>query len=188
MKPFKTNLPSVYLKPGEIFIAERPTMVSTVLGSCVSVIMFSRRFRVGAISHGMLPLCRSLNKCAGQCHEGFKYVDCSIRHIMGRLDMYGIRSGEIEVKLFGGADVIGSRGVGGSVSVGGMNIKTALEIIRTSGLNMVASDVGGHSGRKIYFYTHTGEVLLSRLKQTVDSEYDGLITEPGNGIIKRSVK
>ena len=188
MKPYNTSLPSVYLKPGEIYIAERPTMVSTVLGSCVSVIMFSRRFRVGAISHGMLPLCRSINACAGQCREGFKYVDCSIRHMMERLNIYGIRSGEIEVKLFGGADIFGVRDVGSSVSVGGLNIKTALEIIRTSGLNMVASDVGGHSGRKIYFYTHTGEVLLSRLKNTVDSEYDGLITEPGNGIIKRGVK
>ena len=108
MKLYDTKLPNFYLKPGQVYIAETPTLVSTVLGSCISVTMFSSRFRIGAISHGMLPLCKSMNSCAGECHESFKYVDCSIQRMIKMFNTYGIKSGEIEVKLFGGADVLGS--------------------------------------------------------------------------------
>ena len=37
------DLEKVYLKPGELYIGEGPTKVITVLGSCVSVTLFSRR-------------------------------------------------------------------------------------------------------------------------------------------------
>jgi chemotaxis protein CheD len=37
-----------YLKPGEIHIADRPGIVTTVLGSCVSVTMYSPRLKTGA--------------------------------------------------------------------------------------------------------------------------------------------
>ncbi|HDH11215.1 MAG TPA: chemotaxis protein CheD [Nitrospirae bacterium] len=178
MRPSETKLPNFYLKPGQIYIAEKPTLVSTVLGSCISVTMFNSRFKIGAISHGMLPLCKSMNSCAGECHESFKYVDCSIRRMIKMFNTYGIKSGEIEVKLFGGADVLGSGNVGNIMSVGGMNIETALKMIRTKGLNIVISDVGGLCGRKIYFYTHTGEIFLKRLEKM------GKIDLPDQRIVK----
>ncbi|MGA2108628.1 MAG: hypothetical protein ABSH25_13400 [Syntrophorhabdales bacterium] len=45
----------VFLKPGEIYVGEEPAEISTILGSCVSVTMFSKRVRVGAICHALLP-------------------------------------------------------------------------------------------------------------------------------------
>ncbi len=166
MKLYDTKLPSVYLKPGQIYIAEKPTLVSTVLGSCLSATMFSRRFRIGAISHGLLPLCKHKKLCVGECHETYKYIDCSILMMIDKFHKHGIKSSEIEVKLFGGANVFISKdNNNGNMSIGTMNIKTALKIIRTVGLNMVTSDLGGSFGRKLYFYTHTGEVLLTRLKK-----------------------
>jgi chemotaxis protein CheD len=86
-----------------------------------------------------------------------------------RLDSFNTRRCDIEVKMFGGADMFSSDNSSREhKSVGRQNIETALKIINTEGLNLSASDVGGMGGRKIYFYTHTGEVLLKHLKSGID--------------------
>ncbi|GBE02728.1 chemoreceptor glutamine deamidase CheD [bacterium BMS3Bbin06] len=166
MNPLKTKLPVVYLKPGEMYTAERPTMVSTVLGSCVSVTMFSRRLKIGAICHGFLPKCTNTKHCDSHYMEEFKYVDYSIMQMIEGFDKYGIKRSEIEVKLFGGADALSLQGdKPGTFTVGRQNIQTAIQVIKNERLHLIISDTGGLRGRKLIFYTHTGEVLLKRLKQ-----------------------
>lgn len=155
------ELHKVYLKPGELYIGEEPTKVITVLGSCVSVTLFSRRLRIGAICHGTLPHCRKVKKCHERCADAFKYVDCSVHYMLGRMRGYGCSDSEIEIKLFGGADTLSSQKEN---TIGSMNVKMALEIIRHERLRIIAADVGDSFGRKIIFLTHTGEVYLKRLK------------------------
>jgi len=50
-------------------------------------------------------------------------------------------------------------------SIGRQNITAAEQVLKSEGLKMHAVDVGGLLGRKIYFYTDTGEVLLKRLRK-----------------------
>ena len=157
MIPRGPLLESIYLKPGELTVAERPALVSTVLGSCVAVTLFSPRLGVGAICHAMLPS----GDCAG---DGFRYVDCSLRHMLAHFQRLGIKSGEMTVKLFGGADMFEAVNPNaGSLTVGMKNIRAATELLRLQGLTLAASDVGGRHGRKLLFYSHTGEVFLKRL-------------------------
>jgi len=151
----------VYLKPGELYVGEEPTKVITVLGSCVSVTLFSKRLRMGAICHGTLPHCKKKKKCQEFCEDAFKYVDCSVHYMIGRFRGRGALESEIEVKLFGGADTLSSKKEN---TIGSMNVKMALEIIRQERLRIMAADVGDSFGRKIIFLTHTGEVYLKRLK------------------------
>jgi chemotaxis protein CheD len=148
---------AVYLKPGDLCHAESPTVVSTILGSCVAVIMFNPGRKVGSICHAMLP--RNPSSHRG---EAFRYVDSSILYMVERFRALGVRTNEMEVKLFGGADVLEHRGENGA-SVGRQNIEIALETIGEVGLRLIVSDVGGKVGRKLCFYTHTGEVLLKRM-------------------------
>ena len=70
------------------------------------------------------------------------------------------------MKCFGGADMF-SRPIekSGLLSVGRQNSETADEVLKSEGLTLVTRDVGGLQGRKILFYTHTGEVLMKRLTQ-----------------------
>jgi chemotaxis protein CheD len=75
-----------------------------------------------------------------------------------------VKRNEIEVKCFGGANMFSRRAqVPGSIFIGKQNIQTAKQIIRSEGLNLLAMDVGGLQGRKIFFYTDTGEVYLKHL-------------------------
>jgi len=160
------TLANVYLKPGEIFISDKPTIVKTVLGSCISLTMFNSRLRVGAICHGMLPDCNEMNGPNCACIEGYRYVDCSIRNMLEEMHSLGILNEEIEVKIFGGADMFKTvRGRPNSINVGEQNMTAAFKIMGDSNLRLAASDIGGSSGREIIFIPNTGQVFLKKLKK-----------------------
>jgi chemotaxis protein CheD len=168
--PEDGNLPTVYLKPGELIFSGEPAVIVTVLGSCLSVTMFSRRRALGGICHGLLPKCGQQKKgCHGECLEGFKYVDCSIRRMVQLFDRHKVKRSDIEVKCFGGADMF-NRPIErpGIVSIGKQNVTAAEQILKSEGLKLHVVDVGGLQGRKIFFNTHTGEVLLKRLHRAKD--------------------
>jgi chemotaxis protein CheD len=164
MNRYNEDIPYVYLYSGELYISEKPAVVSTVLGSCVAVTMFHKRTGVGAICHGVMPGCASAADCSkNHCIEQLKYVDCSIRYMVWKFEGYGVRRKKLEVKIFGGADILASQT---SNSVGTANVRAALKTIKELRLRLVAQDVGDSFGRKIIFYTHTGEVFLNRLKDS----------------------
>jgi chemotaxis protein CheD len=152
---------AVFLKPADIYVGKAPAEVVTILGSCVSVTMFNERFRFGAICHALLPSSRILDDA-----DKFRYVDSSMHHMLNVFERMGINGGELKIKLLGGANMI-ERLDGNSMAVGKKNVETALRIIAERNLRLVGSDVGGTMGRKIYFSTHTGEVLLKRIEQAI---------------------
>ena len=168
MIPFDKNLPSVYLKPGELYISDKPVAVSTVLGSCVSITMFHRQLKLGAICHGLLPKCKHTKKrgCHKTCKDLDKYVDCAFMHMKQQFLSYSMNQDEIEVKLFGGAEIIlphdHSKRI---ISVGERNIKVAAEMIKAEGFKIIASNTGGTTGRKLFFLPHTGDVYVKRLRK-----------------------
>ena len=160
MNTATADLPSLFLRPGEVAIAETPTQVSTVLGSCVALTLFHPRERIGAICHALLP--------AGNRPQDFKFVNNALAHMLAFFDRHGTPRRELTVKLFGGADMfdVAQPGAGG-LSVGRQNVLMATTQLQREGLRLVVSDVGGRQGRKLLFYTHTGEVLLRRLTGSV---------------------
>jgi chemotaxis protein CheD len=156
----------IFLKPGEIFISREPAIVSTILGSCIAVTVFNERLKAGGICHALLPENRSLQE-----DDYGHYVDGAIIHILRKLEAMGIQKHEMEIKLFGGADILEIIGTKKS-SVGTQNIERALEIIKSEELLLTHSDVGGKTGRNIRFYTHTGAILLRRIQRIPKVEED----------------
>ncbi len=153
------GVPNVYLKAGEFFMSPEPARVVTVLGSCISVTMFNPRLGIGAICHCLLPR----NDGRG---DDFKYVDTSIMRMIGAFEMLGTGRREIEVKLFGGADMFRSGATRlRMASIGEQNVKTALDVLQEQGLSLLAADTGGLSGRKLYYYIHTNRAYVRRLRR-----------------------
>ena len=149
-------LEKIYLKPGELVVTQEPVMVTTVLGSCVSVTMYHSGTRTASICHGMLP--------SGGVSDSFKYVDTSIHCMIKFFKKLKIAREEIEVKLFGGADMFSGGGPSVSnLTVGRQNIITATRCLEEYGLAIAASDVGGKSGRKLIFKTDSGIVFIKKM-------------------------
>ncbi len=158
------ELPQVYLQPGEIHVARSPAVLKTILGSCVGVTFWSPRLGIGALCHAVLPRRPREISSESKIMEGYRYVDFCIAHLARQLEQLGASRAELQVKVFGGADVLPLRSEPTSrETVGRQNWRTAIEILEEEGLDVFASDVGGTRGRTIQFHTGTGEVLRRRL-------------------------
>ena len=156
-----------------------------VLGSCVSVTLYHRRFGLSAVSHGLLPHCKERSVCAGNCAGYAKFVDCSVHAMARRFKQSGITLQELEARIYGGAEMFGSRSSAGSAaSVGSQNIETALNALDDEGLRVYSMDVGGSLGRKIFFDTGTGEVFQKHIQLRTVS--DGCHVEGGIAGITRT--
>src|SRR5271166_4837527 len=156
-------LPDLDLPPGELYLARTPAILRTILGSCVSVTFWSARLGAGALCHGVLPRCPLVWPAGSGLTDGHRYVDFSIRFLAQQFDALGARRDELEVKLFGGADVLPLAARVGKLTVGALNCQAALEVLAEEGFTVVASDLGGNRGRRIHFHTGTGEVLVHRM-------------------------
>ena len=166
MKPDTTGLTSIYLQPGEACFSRYPVVVNTVLGSCLSITMFSKKIKYAGMSHCQLPNCRECNFKCDECKEPYKYVNCTIAQMVKKFESMQIQRKDIEVKVFGGADVLKTTMTGERIStIGKQNINMALETLAKFNMSVTASDVGGKYGRKIHFLTETGEIYLNRLKK-----------------------
>jgi chemotaxis protein CheD len=144
----------IYLHPGQMCFCDRPSRVETVLGSCVAITMWNPRLRIGCICHAVLPR-------NGGAQDPLKYVDTSIQSMLQVLERHSSRRQDVEVKLFGGASM--RRQTPNRKSVGSQNVDAAIALLSGEGFTLRTSDTGGTAGRKLLFYTATGEVFVKRI-------------------------
>lgn len=162
-------IPQVYVLPGESQIVTGPTVLRTVLGSCVGITFHVPRLAIGALCHPMLPRTPARRPATVNIQANRRYVDFAIRDLAERLESLGAGPAEAQVKLFGGADVLAVSGNAALPTVGKLNYETALQVLAEEGFSLTASSLGGNTGVQILFQTQTGEVLLRRLDSTTTS-------------------
>ena len=151
--PFASlGLPHIILKPGELHVAWQPTIVSTILGSCVAVVLFLPKSQVSAVCHGMLPFQGDNND-----EPPFQFMDSSILYMLKKLRV-GPENRPI-VKIFGGADMVNAGRDSGGAKVGEMNIQAAKQVLSQKGYRVDIQKIGGIIGCKIYVRSDTGQVM-----------------------------
>lgn len=161
VKPLSPTPPAVagikthYLHPGGIFADAEPHLVTTVLGSCVSICLWDQVRRQGGMNHYMLPLRN------GEGLASPKYGNIAIPRLIERLIQLGSAPRNLVAKVFGGASMW--KTVTDQAGVGGKNVEQALRLLEEAGIRVLGRDIGGETGRKIIFNTETGIVLLRRL-------------------------
>jgi chemotaxis protein CheD len=147
-----------YLYPGLIFVSAEPHVVTTVLGSCVSVCLWDPILEIGGINHFQLPLWNGVGL------QIPKYGNIAIDRMIEKMIGLGSDPQRLKAKVFGGAAVL--QVVSGRMHVGERNVAVALDILKERGIPIIASDYGGHSGRKIKFNTCRGVVFMKLLKKS----------------------
>lgn len=142
-----------YLYPGTLFVHHEPHLVTTVLGSCVSVCLWDPAARVGGINHYLLPLWN------GEGLPTPKYGNIAIVKLVQKVQDLGAGS-RLVAKVFGGSSMWEK--TEGLLAIGQRNIELAMELLEQHRIPVVSSDLGGPVGRKIIFHTGDGTVLLKR--------------------------
>lgn len=153
-----SHVDNIFLRPGEVVLSEKPALITTVLGSCIAVTMFSPATGVGAICHAMLPT------AAGRDTD-LRYVDVVLPHMYEMMAECGAIN-DVEVKLFGGARVLDSGNASTGSSIGEDNVSRAVSILAELKLELKARDVGGTRGRRLYFCTRDGDVFMRRIRNS----------------------
>lgn len=159
----------VSLGLGCVVVAQTPSVVRTVLGSCVAVILHVPRLRLSALCHAQMPEKQTEHRCFESCPNPryqelpdaneLKYVTCCIRYMLDELLRRRVRKGEIVTTLVGGANVI--RNIDPKWSVASRNVAIAQSMLEHEGISIAYSDTGGIEGRVI---AHLSDVNATRVR------------------------
>lgn len=154
---------------GCVVVAETPSVVRTVLGSCVAVIFHVPRLRLSALCHAQMPEKNTDHRCSESCpnpcyreqpdSNELKYVTCCIRYMLDDLLRRGVRKGEIITTLVGGANVL--RNIDPKWSVAARNVAIAQSMLDREGLSVAYADTGGMEGRVI---AHLSDVNNTKVR------------------------
>lgn len=143
-----------YIHSGQLYVAPRPTLIHTVLGSCVAVCLHDATIQLSGMNHYLLPLWNN---------EGLqspKYGNIAIQKLLEAMEAVGASRHNIIAKVFGGASPNNLGSHNEQMMVGKRNIEIAQDILTQYRIKIVASDVGGVRGRKIVMDSATGKIQL----------------------------
>ena len=148
--------------PGEFYVSRGGELISTVLGSCVSVCIRDTVLGVGGMNHFMLPEegdFSSTNWGSDPNSRMTRYGNWAIEYLINELIKIGASKDRFEVKVFGGGQVVANMS-----DVGQRNILFTFGYLQKEGLSSVATDVGDAFPRKVIYFPETGKVLMKKLK------------------------
>ena len=149
----------VFLHPGDYYCTEEDVILQTVLGSCISVCLYSDYHQYAGMNHFMLPHKTDISHF--EQTESGRYGIHAMDLLIGSLIKNGIKKNAIKAKVFGGGNVIVyNRSYDGIAS---NNIKFIINYLDKEQIPMISSHLGGSKARKILFFPKTKKVLLKEI-------------------------
>lgn len=156
-----TGTVEVILNPGDFHFhcptpgAPQVTKLRTLLGSCVSIILWHPERRLAGMSHAVLPR-RSRRGAVGRL-EG-RFCDESVALFLHELSRIGTRPQYFHVYLVGGAQMYLMRNE--TLSIGDRNVEAARSLLKQAGFLIRAEHVGMNDYRKVELDLNSGDVTV----------------------------
>lgn len=142
--------------PGEYYVSTRDMLMVTVLGSCVAACIRDTESGIGGMNHFMLPDEGGKDLVGNSARYGTYAMEMLINHLLKS----GARRNRLEAKVFGGGAVLASLS---SSNVGARNAEFVLKFLQTEKIPVVAKDLLDSYPRKVYYFPHSGRVLVRKL-------------------------
>ena len=149
--------PHISIHIGEYHASREPTVVNTVLGSCVAVCLFDPESRIGGVNHILLPGKADMGHFDVSARYGINAMELLINRMLG----IGADRSRLVAKVFGGAHVIPA--ISPENGTGEKNVAFVMAFLEKEKICVLSKDVGGSDSRRIYFHTDTGHVFLKRV-------------------------
>jgi len=151
------------IKPGHIFVSEKPAMISAVLGSCVSVCIYDNRLKIGGMNNFRLPVAEHSSRSTA-C-----YGNIATSALINMMIDTGSKVKYLEAQIFGGSSQPDSPAPKKDIAQD--NIKIARNILKKKGIPIVSQDIGGEKGRKIVFDTISNQILVLKVDKIRKSDW-----------------
>jgi len=156
-----TATENYYLEPGYIFLAEKPTSISTVIGSCVSVCIYDRKRKVGGMNHFELPFATDSDQATA------RFGNVATITLIRMIIHDGSKIKNLEAQILGGAH----NSKMSPKDIGFENIMAVKKILTRERIRVTSEDVRGGKGRKIVFNSGTNEIAVFKVDKLRESDW-----------------
>lgn len=158
--------PEKYIGPGDYFASAEDVIISTLLGSCISVALFDRTAKVGGLNHFMLPFPKTRDE-EGLFSQSSRYGINAMELLINEILKKGGLKKNLHAKVFGGSSVIDFRKEA-TYNIPKMNIEFIFGFLEAEHIAVDSYSVGGSLPRKIVFFPVESRVLM-RFSRTESS-------------------
>lgn len=147
---------------GDFYVCtKKGEMLATVLGSCVAACIRDPVAGVGGMNHFLLPDKGGDSNPDLPLSATLRYGSYSMEQLINGVLSVGGRRERLEVKVFGGANVLaGLRGIGHQ------NAEFVERYLKAEGFKVLGADLRGTLPRKVQFFPETG---VARVKSIEDA-------------------
>lgn len=152
-----------FLPPGYIFVSKEPYLISTVLGSCVSVCIWDPILNFGGMNHHIHA--KPFNKNEKSSQFGSLAIPYMIKLLV---DLGGTKV-NFKAHIIGGAQ----NPLISSSMIGKENIEIAEKILKKHLIQIITHDTAGEMGRKVVFDNETGELAVYKVNKIRESDWHG---------------
>lgn len=153
---------SAKILPGELYVSTHGEMISTVLGSCISVCIRDKKKGIGGMNHFMLPQNTEFSSDSwgnNPITSASRYGNWAMEYLINAILKRGGEKRNFEVKVFGGGQMMAKM-----TDIGQKNILFVHKYLAAEQLKIEASDVGDIYARKVLYFPDTGCVKVRRIK------------------------
>lgn len=154
----------ITIEPGEFYVTKDESILSTLLGSCVSVCLYDPIRKVAGINHFLLSNKRYARNLPVCLSEAGRYGIHSMELLINTMMEAGAERRNFRAKAFGGGSILQkSEEIGNFHCVGSINTMFIREFLKNEGIPLIAEELGGNSGRVIHFWAHEYSVYVKSL-------------------------
>ena len=144
----------VTIKIGELYATDEPTVIYTLLGSCVAVCMYDKKNQIGGMNHIFLPGNNKLDSST-------RYGENAMKYLIKNICALGGNRKNLVAKAFGGAHVIPV--ISKEIGIGPKIVEFVTDYLKNEKIEIIAHDFGGDKTRKVYFHTDTGMAYVKQI-------------------------
>lgn len=148
---------AIKVDQADFYVTSEPHQyLATILGSCIAVCIRDPVILCGGMSHFALP--EETGTPDATPGLQLRYGAFSIERLINALAARGALRQRLEVKVFGGANVIES-----GAKIGYRNSDFVESYFEREGIAIAARHLRGQSGRKVRYFPTTGRVQMKLL-------------------------
>lgn len=156
---------NVFLKPGDWFFGKGEGKVTTILGSCVSIVLWHRQKQLLGVSHILLPCRQQLGKSPVSQNKADlcgRFADDLVKIFQLEMALFGAKATEFNAYLIGGGNMFPHAYK--APCIGEKNIERCLFLLKNLKIPVQSKDVGGPLYRRLTVDIGTGQFNIEQSK------------------------
>ena len=143
------NSDAVYIAQGDEMVSNvEGLLITTVLGSCISICLWDPEQRIGGMNHLLLPELKQNGSALNTAGA------IAMERLINQMVKLGAERARLRAKLFGGSSMLS-----GMTDIGARNAEFGRSYLASEGIPCDNESVGGTQARKLRFWPTSGSVM-----------------------------